>query len=186
MNNHFIILLLFIYVCNVNAQNFGKISKEILKCHSTLDSDPYYDNCYYHLRERTELLKKNHGNVKRDTIFLLELQADLVNQTLYSLIWNKKDTIYYEVEGFNKDAIVLIKKNDTFPIYMCNLVSNWDNEELEKEGKLNSRFIVTEYVNATRIILNKKKYRVDCMRFKFFFNPERDKLDYIPKNKFEQ
>ena len=53
---------------------------------------------------------------------------------------------------------------------------------MEKEGKLNSRFIVTEYVNATRIILNKKKYRVDCICFKFFINPDRDKFDYIPKN----
>lgn len=186
MKTYFIILLLFICFCNVTSQNFKRISEEIQKCHSSLDSDPFYDELYYHLRERTGLLKKSHGTLKKDTIFLLELHADLVNQSLCTLVWNKKDTVFYEVTGFNKDAIVYEVSNNAFSEYMCNLVSAWDYNRLKKEGDKYGDFVITEYVNATRIIINRKKYHVDCISFKFFLDPERDKFEYIPKNKFEQ
>ena len=178
------IYLIFLFLCysNIYAQNFERISKEILQCQTRINESYDREMDYYQLREKTNLLENVHNKQNQDTIYLLELEGDPAYTTLYSLVWNKTDTVFYQAERLGKGKIINDEKNALFSDYMCDLVSQWDREELNNEGEINSRFIIIEYVNATRIIINKKKYRVDCICFKFFINPDRDKFDYIPKN----
>ena len=157
------------------AQNFNQISKRIQHCHKHLDK--YYDRgqLYHKLRGKTEILKNIYNYQKCDTIFLLELDSEPADCALYILAWNRSDTAFYYVENLN-NPIITKDMNYTFPDYMCNLVSRWDCNELEKQVKLYNNFMITRYVYATRIIINKKKYHIDCMRFVFFFNPQRDQF----------
>lgn len=178
MRSSIIILFSFISVLGVYAQNFERISKEILECHQNLQNKADCNRYYYNLREQTQLLKKLHSGLKCDTIYLMEYHGDITDRELNALIWNRSDTIYYEAEEFGKRKLSVDSKNYLFYNTMSSLVSRWDREGLAKEEELYSGMIPQSYVYATRIIINKKKYSIDCMYFKFFCNPERDWFIY--------
>ena len=165
-----------LFFSNIRAQNFDRISKEILQCQVQKNERCCLGASCKGLIERAIFLKNVHNKHKQDTIFLLEIYGDPAYSTLYSIVWNKSDTIYYEVENYGEGKLIVNEKNYMFPEYMCYLVSKWDYDELRKEGEMYGNFIISEYVNATRIIITNRKYQIECMRFKFFYNPDRDWL----------
>ena len=141
-----------------------------------MDVQDSYNVYYYNLRERTQMLKQIHNGLKRDTIYLMEFYGDIPTKYLYSTAWNRSDTIYIEAEEYGKGELILNQKYRAFPEYMCYLVSKWDIDELEKEGKLHPASTNEEFVYATRIIINKRKYIIDCICFRDFFKLDRDRV----------
>ncbi|GAB6010277.1 hypothetical protein [Dysgonomonas reticulitermitis] len=88
--------------------------------------------------------------------------------------WNKVDTISYtnETGSFELTSKLLFTKK------MMQLVSDWDIKRIKEEENLNSNLLPNETIYATRIVFSNKKYKIDCISFKDFFNLERDRIDF--------
>lgn len=171
-----IVCLLLFTTNNLICQNWNGISKEI-KDIQLLDQPNVkaYINCYYNLRNVSNSLKHIHVT-KRDTIFMLESYGDWSSLELKSIVWNNTDMISYTSNDAGKSYVMAEKK--LFTNYMVKLVSEWNIEEIKKEEKLNRESIPQYWVYATRIIINGKKHKIDCIYFKDFFDLQRDGMDF--------
>lgn len=178
MRNNIVFMILILCITSMAAQNINRISKDVQVCHYNMEIDHHYSDSYFYLRNRVEVLKRIHSDLKHDTIYVLEFHGDLPTKNLYSILWNNSDTLYYEAEDYGKGKLKLDEKNYMYSSYMCYLVSKWDYDELKKQGELYPSTLTTEYVYATRIVIKSRKFYVDCMRFRVFVNPKRDKFDY--------
>jgi len=163
------------------CQNWNKISKEIRKVQLRV-SPSQYVHWHYNLRKSSDCF--NHLNIeKNDTLFLLENENDYSSPMITLTLWNKSDTLtfdsnncYYNTPNGGKNVI---ESNEIgFTKYMMKLVSEWNVEEIKKEDKLNGASLPQYWVIATRIIINGKKYKIDLIRFKDFFNIQRDGMDF--------
>lgn len=165
---------LFMLMCNSFAQNPNKISKEI-KAMQLLVAPKAgkYINCYYDLRKKSNILREFFPTPKNDTIFILELHGDWSTPILVSRLWSSKKTISYSSKNYGKTFHFSDKQQ--FTNFMIKLVSEWNIEAIRKEEIENGNMISIEHVFATRIIFNGKKYKIDCISFKDFFNLERDR-----------
>lgn len=120
-------------------------------------------------REKSNMLERLRYSTVNDTVFALEMlgfQGDL-----YLTYWNKVDTISYT----NTEGKPEYVSNLLFTKHMMGLVSQWDILKMKEEEKVNFSLISKEPVYATRIIIRKNTYKVECIRFNDFFNLERDR-----------
>lgn len=61
---------------------------------------------------------------------------------------------------------------------MMKLVSEWNVEKIRKEEEINGASI-PQYMNfACRIIFSGRRYNIDCIYFKDFFNIDRNGMDF--------
>lgn len=172
----FLFLLLDSPIC----QNWKKISKDIKTKQIGIKSKSAYILYHYNLRRKSDCFRQLSVE-KRDTIFLLEREGDF--QISLSL-WNRSDTLtYYPIDdcnfysrnGFKR----YIQSNERiFTKYMMKLVSEWNVEEIKKEDIAHGGSIPQHWVFATRIILDGKKYKIDCFYFRDFFDIDRDGMDF--------
>ena len=107
---------------------------------------------------------------------MLESYGDWSSLELKSIVWNNADMISYTSNDAGKNYVIVEKK--LFTNYMMKLVSEWNIEEIKKEEKLNKESIPQYWVYATRIIINGKKRKIDCIYFKDFFDLQRDGMDF--------
>jgi hypothetical protein len=125
----------------------------------------------YLYRKQSNWLKELKHSVEKDTIFIVEypgIQGD------YSFaFWNKVDTFFYT----NTTGEFQSTDKSLFTKHMMRLVSEWDISEIKREESTNSELLPSEFVYATRIIIKNGKYKIDCIRFKEFFNLQRDGVD---------
>lgn len=161
------------------AQNWSRLSKEIKKSQKkeTLkltDYDNYHIDMYYKYRKETGVFNRLNINLKNDTIFIIEMHGDLSNNHYFSSAWNKLGLISYEYD----ENSLSYQCTSLFGVYMLKLVSEWDVEKIRVEEKVNSSMIPNTIIYATRIIFENKKCKIDCIRFKDFFNLERDRMDF--------
>ena len=172
-----IIGCLLLIVNNSMCQNWNKISKEIKKV-QLLDqpNTKDYINCYYNLRQVSNSLKLFSSITQTDTIFLLESHGDWSSLELTSVFWNCFDTVAYNSNDGGKTYEII--KDVLFPRYMMKLVSEWNLEEIKREEEVNAHSQPQYWNFATRIIFNGKKYKIDCIYLKDFFNLERDRIIY--------
>lgn len=170
------VCLLLFTTNNLICQNWNRYSKDI-KDMQLLDQPNVkaYINCYYNLRNVSNSLKHIHVN-KKDTIFMLESYGDWSSLELRSVIWNNADTLSYTSNDAGKSCVMAEK--ELFTNYMMKLVSEWNIEEIRKEEQLNGESIPQYWVYATRIIINGKKHKIDCLYFKDFFDLQRDGMDF--------
>ena len=56
---------------------------------------------------------------------------------------------------------------------MIKLINKWDIVAIRNEEKVNA-MMNPDIIYATRIIFLKKKYKIECICFKNFFNLKRD------------
>lgn len=134
-------------------------------------------NYYYSLRKKTNILKEFSPTSKNDTVFILESHGDFSDPILLSTVWNMSKKRSYYSKDFGKTFSVT--KKAQFFNYMRKLVSEWNVAAIRKEEIENAHITPVEYIYATRIIFNGKKYQIDCLDFKFFFNFERDGLIHV-------
>ena len=155
------------------CQNWYNISKEIKKI-QLLDqpSAKDYINSYYDLRQVSNSLKQFSPILNTDTIFILESHGDWSSLELASVIWNNSDTVAYNSNDAGKTHEIV--GDVLFSKYMMKLVSEWDLEGIKKEEEINAHSQPQYWDFATRIIFDGKKYKIDCIYFKDFFNLERD------------
>jgi len=167
---------LLLIVNNSVCQNWNKISARIKKVQLlNQPNTKEYINCYYNLRQVSNSLKRFSPISKTDTIFMLESHGDWSSLELSSVIWNNSDTVAYNSNDAGKTYEIM--SDVLFSNYMMKLVSKWNLEEIKKEEEVNAHSQPQYWNFATRIIFNGKKYKIDCIYFKDFFNLKRDGSD---------
>lgn len=181
MKTKIIILIHFLLLTlgSSYAQNWSRLSKEIKKSQKKealklTDYDNFYIDMYYKYRKETGVFNKLKINLNNDTIFILEMHGDLSNSHYLSSAWNKLGLISYD---YDKDSLKY-ENTPMFGVYMLKLISEWDVEKIRVEEKVNSNMVPNTIIYATRIIFENKKCTIDCIRFKDFFNLERDRMDF--------
>jgi hypothetical protein len=123
-------------------------------------------------RKQSNWLRELKYSVERDTVFLLEHSG--IQGDYFFVVWNQIDTVFYtNTTGEFKPTDKLL-----FTKYMMKLVSEWNIPEIKREENTNSGLLPSEFVYATRIIIKNGKYKIDCIRFKEFFNLQRDGRDF--------
>jgi len=65
-----------------------------------------------------------------------------------------------------------------FTNHKLKLVSEWNLDAIRKEEIENSNMIFSRHAFTTRIIFNGKKYNIECVDLKDFFNLQRDGMDF--------
>jgi hypothetical protein len=123
-------------------------------------------------RKQSDWLKEFTYSNQNDTIFILELPG--IQGDYYFTFWNKIDTLSYS----NETGIFKFEDKPKFTKFMMKLVSEWNISEIKKEEDTNSNLLPSESIYATKIIIGKGKYKIDCIRFKEFFNLRRDEIDH--------
>lgn len=166
-----IYLIMFIAVLGGCKQqlNFVKVANNIYMNQMQAFGDTMLLKGLQVYREKSNMLERLRYFTPNDTVFALEMlgfQGDL-----YLTYWNKVDTISYTNTEGNPEYV----GNLLFPKYMMGLVSQWNILKIKKEEKVNSSLIPKEPVYATRIIIRKNAYKVECFKFNDFFNLERDR-----------
>lgn len=174
-----IIYILFFYVLVVQctfAQNFNIISKEIRKIQSNNPSDinwysKYFINQYFYFRKITKCFDMINSD-KRDTIYLLERHSDGQDLVIRSTIWNSNNILSYQSEDGKTVTFVFAP---IFSSYMIKLATEWNISEIRKEELKNFK-IPIEIIYLTRIIIDREKYKIECLYFRNFFNLQRDQF----------
>ena len=137
-----------------------------------LPQEKYIEH-YSKLRASSNYLSEFSPIAKNDTIFIIESLGDGSDMNLVSFGWNRSDTISCKSSDMGESYD--ISHRQMFSDHMMKLITDWDVENLKKEGDINP--LIPQYINcATRIIFNGKKYEINCICFKDFFNLERDRL----------
>ena len=169
-----VLICLFVNLYGSFGQDLDIISKNIKKAQLLVQPKAKdYIKCYYNLRKSSNSLKRFLPLAQRDTIFILESHGDWSSLELTTLLWNNADTLSCNSNDAGKTHELV--KSVFFTNYMMKLVSEWNIEEIRKE-EIQSIQMQPNYTNfATRIIFNGKKYKIDCIYFKDFFNPKRSR-----------
>ncbi len=158
-----------------------RIENELLKKVQLRVSPSLYVRWHYNLCKSSDYF--SHLNVeKNDTIFILEDESDYSSSMITLSVWNRSDTLdyYSEDNHSSKHNGSKVKLSDgiMYTRYMMKLVSEWNIAEIKKEEISNAHSQPQDWVFATRIIINGKKYRIDCLYFKKFFDLQRDGMGF--------
>lgn len=98
-------------------------------------------------------------------------RGEVKTGTLYSTIWNKKDSISYSY--FRGE--LTIKNRSIFTDYQISLVKKWDIATIRKEEGVNGNWLDNNLqINALKCYKVGKNWRVDEISFKNFCDPKRD------------
>jgi hypothetical protein len=164
------VVLIFSSSCK-SQSTVTTVSDAIYKVQKSEFDDNMFIKALNLYRKQSNWLDKLEYSNKGDTIFILELPGVQGNYNF--TFWNKKDTISYT----NETGSFEFTNNPLFIKRMMRLVSDWDIEGIKEEENINSNLLPNETIYATRIIFLNKKYKIDSIRFKDFFNLERDSSD---------
>ena len=180
---YLILLLLSIISGFLSSQNSDKISDRIFELEnhivpSSRSVKGSYRKLYDSLRRELNIIEHVYKCNKRDTIYLMEVFGDGSDTELISTTWNRCDTLFCSYDFFNKKLFVGNKygKYVFFSRYMYNLVSQWDCLKLEEESR-GASLIPIDKIFAARIIITRRKYIVDYVIFKYFWDIDRDQID---------
>lgn len=121
------------------------------------------------VRKREELKIELNGK-SLDSLYILEA-FNASDGFIYGKIWNNSFDINYE---FYNDEFTFIDEC-TFTDYTCGLIEKWDLDAIYKEEKINSTIVAPLTIYGSFIRCKKRKIKVECIKFKEFFELERDK-----------
>ena len=200
----FIILMVLIgAVCH--AQNWTALSKDIKKKQISelhlRDASPV--NAYDYCRRHFDMFNLLDIDVCSDTVYIIENLFDIIigdvgggcgtvftNSDLlsYDFPIDYKKLHYkngYEKVKFKKDKAIAsailplhIEKKPFYHLNMMKLVAKWDIEGLKRESENYGTMIPAMDVIIARVIFKERKYKIDCFRFEYYFNIDRDDISY--------
>ncbi len=115
---------------------------------------------------RNKVIAKDSLNFigKCDTVFFLETY-DIETGISYGRIWNSRKAISY---GYFKDELTF-SEISFFDVEILKLVQTWDVNSIRKYESKNSTIISSLTIFASRVILNKGKFDVECLKFDEIF-----------------
>ena len=151
-------------------KGFVSVSKDVEeKCISPRNK--WKGRSFHSLRVRLyDEGKLDFINSALDTLYMLETY-EVESGTYAGRIWNSKNAINYTFVN-NKFTF---DKQDRFTAYTVRLVQNWDTAAIRKEESMNANMLPENYVNGTRVFIERTRAVVECVKFKEFFSLERDR-----------
>lgn len=170
-------------VCSLRmfSQNWTKISNRVAACqkqilqtqdNSTNEIFKYFIKKYNEVRRESHIFEQLNIQ-KSDTVYILE-RTDQISLSLLSTIWTQSNMFSYSSSyiDYGKYNVELVKER-YFSKKMLSLAFQWNIEEIRKEEKINQS-LPFEMIYLTRIIINGKKSKIDCIMFNDFWNLNHD------------
>ena len=153
-----------------NSQGFLSISKQVEKRCVEIKSS-WKGKSFHDIR----VLLYTHGKLDFvssgfDTLYILE-NYEVVNGNYHSTIWNRKGSLSYT---YNKGNFDFFEEN-MYTNYTVQLFEKWDTATIRIEEKLNGNMQPRQYIIGARIVQENNKVKIDCIKFKDFFNSQRDR-----------
>ena len=166
------ILFISIMVCiffPCASQNFISISKQVEK--KCIGKSNWKGQSFHDLRTRLY----NEGRLgfvssDFDTLYILE-SYEIESGSYTGKIWNRKGDLNYI---YNKNSFQFDQQK-LFTDYTIQLIQRWDTATVRTEESLNTKSISEKYITGIKVIMENQKIRIDCIKFKEFFNLERDR-----------
>lgn len=166
----FYIIAIVVLLGSCSMKNFLSISKKIDK-NCTIKKNNWKGDSFHEIRRRLfKEGKLNFINPVNDTLFFLE-SYELESGVYFGRIWNKKGVASYTY----KMGVFDFEMQPLFTDYTIRLIEDWNVSKIRNEESLNANSIPEKYINATRVIIKDKEDWVECLAFKEFFKPERDR-----------
>ncbi len=182
------ILIIFGLICGLNtfSCNYNNLSKDIYKSQVREFGNLERLNTFFEIRNQIQYFSDIQFLVN-DTLLLVEsyvYNIESGNKSCYLTIFNHNKNFSFKTMITNTNKLKLIngkyksqninfeieKLKDCFiPGYLLSLIYEWNLNEIDKESQ---RYSV-QYPNQiyiTRIIINNKKFRIDCHCFDEFYN----------------
>lgn len=147
-----------------SIKNYSDISSIIYSIQKQEFGDGIFVKGLSIYREQSRWMEKLNHSAKKDTIFILELPGIQGNYDF--TFWNKKDTLSYTNFSGSFEFI----KESLFTNEMMNLASRWDISIIKKKEDNSPKLLPSEFIYATRIIIKDGNLKIDCIRFKDFYD----------------
>lgn len=169
----FSFLVASIFNISCKSQSSIAVSDNIYQIQKSEFGDNIFIKALKNYRMQSHWFDKLEHSNTNDTIYILEHPGIQGNYDF--TFWNRVDTLSYTNETGSFEFI----NKSLFTKKMMQLVSDWDIKGIKEEENINSNLLPNETTYATRVVFSNKKYKIDCISFKDFFNLERDRMDYI-------
>ncbi|WP_210488439.1 hypothetical protein [Rufibacter aurantiacus] len=108
-----------------------------------------------------------------DTLYFLETY-NYEQAKVYGSVWNKKKVIYYVEDG---KEVSFPKEELYFTDRMKELIARWDTVGIRREEDLYSNMTPNNPVIGSRVVIEEKRFMISTIKFKEFFNVDRDKTN---------
>lgn len=125
---------------------------------------------FYDLRLKLYKTGKLNFLKDADTAFMLEAFS-VDDATYYGKIWTLKDSVLYMYRN-NEFAY---GRQGPFTAYMGHLVTTWDTIAIRENERRYSNIIPEQEIFGVRIIHLKAPSDIRTIKFKMFFNADRDR-----------
>lgn len=181
-----LIILGLIWGLNTISCNYNNLSKDIYKSQIKQFGNLECLNTFFEIRNQIQCFSDIRLS-KNDTLLLVEsyvYNVETGNKSCYLTTFNHKKNLSFKtkIAGSNKLKLVNGKYKSTninfeieslndcvFSEYLLKLIYEWDLIKIDKESeKYRVRYPSQIYI--TRIIINKKKIKIDCHCFDEFYN----------------
>ena len=135
-----------------------------------------------HLMEKFRLYRYSSGffnEIKEnDTIYIIESCSQPYNN-YFLTIWNRTDTASFYAYPVER---ILHKKSEERIFSRCEmeLIGKWDIKGIRYEEDNHSGMLGGGINYATRVIIKKNKYKIDCICYNEFYLYDREKYDAFP------
>jgi hypothetical protein len=180
--------------CTIYRKGGGTLNEKITKAHYRSYPE------YRFIKKHNEKYAKKHGggfcldcilpegfrigrenscffdNIKqKDTLYIIEHHAS----SYYLTIWNTIDTASFHA---TVGEWILHKTSGRPSICEMQLVGKWNIKGIRYEEKKLKEKEFDDFVfdYATRIIIKRNRYKIDCIRYYQIWSHERDKRNVIP------
>lgn len=173
-NQLFLYFWLVVLCVSCKSQEYlGRISQDIYNCQKVrFPENEFAIKSLDIYRQQFNWVDNLNYSFEEDTLFVLEMSG-IQGNFMYTF-WNKADTISYT----NESGSFMLSNRPLFTEYMMKLVGEWNIQGIKEEEENNSSLYPTESIFASKIIIKNKKYKIDCVKFKDFFNFKRDGMDF--------
>lgn len=179
-------------ICGLNtfSCNYYNLSKDIYKSQMKEFGNLEVLNNFFEIRNQTNCLSDISFSMN-DTIFLVEIydhNIETGNKSYYLTIFNQNKNLSFKSKIVNITKLKLINgeyksqwtkfeiedlNNCIISKYKKKLIYEWDLVKIDRES-LKYTVQYSDRIYITRIIINKKKTKIDCHCFDDFFNLDKE------------
>jgi len=167
-----LIVLVLLFGYNLYSQHMlSRVSKKVYKCQlkiSPREKDLKYS--FHKIRLKIDSLNLLDSIKNIDTLYLMESYS-LEDGTFFGRIWTKNYAIEYVYYRGEFD----FSKNNIYTKYTCKLIENWNISALRNEEKKSAIMTSPHKIFGSRVVINNRKTRTNCIRFNEFYELERDR-----------
>lgn len=122
---------------------------------------------------RIQLYENGHLNfIDKGFTRLFILEAfDIQTAHISGRIWDADSTLSYT---YDHTTGLKLEETDLFTDLTIQLIEKWDTAQVRKEEKLHGAWLGAPSMEGIELTNTNGKLTIRCIRFKYFFDPERD------------